>query len=424
MIIIIILKHNINTNTHYQLGSTSNSSNPNTNAALIGTLLGLAAPQTVTQAFGGSNSTSSSSSNTNNNLNNFLSNNNNAPLSPPSQIPQSPSSQLVNANIATYGGSNPSPAQMHLLNQLAIQLKVEGPVTSRLFVASIDFRVDELKLQEVFGMAGQISSISLFRDRDGKSRGMAVVEYDTPYEALNAVSMLNRQTLMDRQLSVRFDTKPPESLLSEPPELNGGGKGLMAPPKLPSGLKSIGSGLSLTSLPPPILNPSLTQSNHYNGMSNGNGLLSNPPLALADFNSFSQIGGGLNSFNGGGPNGSSLLGNSPNTSMSAYTTSQHHGYSNGKANSSSSSSHNTSGSLHVGSGGDIRIVSSSGNGGLSISNRIAGYSNSGGSSGNNNSSSSSSHHHTSSSSSNSRSNSNYSTSKSHSSKVFVKNVSV
>ena len=373
----------------------------------------------MTHAFGGSNSTSSSS-NTNNNLNSFL--NNNAPLSPPSQIPQSPSSQLINANIATYGGSNPSPAQMHLLNQLAIQLKVEGPVTSRLFVASIDFRVDELKLQEVFGMAGQISSISLFRDRDGKSRGMAVVEYDTPYEALNAVSMLNRQTLMDRQLSVRFDTKPPESLLSEPPELNGGGKGLMAPPKLPSGLKSIGSGLSLTSLPPPMLNPSLTQSNHYNSMSNGNGLLSNPPLALADFNSFSQIGGGLNSFNGGGgPNGSSILGNSPNTSISAYTTAQHHGYSNGKANSSTQ---NTSGSLHVGSGGDIRIVSSSGNGGLSISNRIAGYSNSGGSSSTNSSSSSSSHHHSSSSSSNSRSSSNYSTSKSHSSKVFVKNVSV
>ena len=324
---------------------------------------------------------------------------------------------------------------MLLLNQLAIQLKVEGPVTSRLFVASIDFRVDELKLQEVFAMAGQISSISLFRDRDGKSRGMAVVEYDTPYEALNAVSMLNRQTLMDRQLSVRFDTKPPESLLSEPPELlNGSGKGLMAPPKLPSGLKSIGSGLSLTSLPPPILNPSLTQSNHYHSMSNGNSLLSNPPLALADFNSYSQIGVGLNSFNGGG---SSILGNSPNTSMSSYTTSQHHGYTNGKASSSSSSSsgtHNTSGSLHVGGGGDIRIVSSSGNGGLSISNRIAGYSNSGGSSSsssnnNNNSSSSSgsssSHHHSSSSSSsNSRSSSNYSTSKSHSSKVFVKNVSV
>jgi hypothetical protein len=433
--------------------------------------LGLAAPQTVTQAFGGGGSGGSGgnsgnsviSPNSNNNNNNgFLSNS--APLSPPMHSLQhsSSSSSLTNANIITYGGSNPSPAQMNLLNQLAAQLKVDGPVTSRLFVASIDFRVDDAKLQEVFGMAGQVSHIALFRDRDGKSRGMAVVEYDTPYEALNAVSMFNKQILMDRQMSVRFDVKPPElaALLNEPPpppELlavmggsKGGGGGMMmmmgppltpavvnSKPPLPSGLKSIGSGLSLTSLPPPILNPSLTSTTHYNHHHNnhnnhyGNSLLSNPPLPINvtpndySYNSYNaNIGSSLNPYN-----------NNNNIS-------NNNGYSNGtsssKVNSSSSSSN---GSLHVRGGGDIRIVSSSGNGSLSISNRIASYSSSSSNNNNNNNngssssgSSSSRHEHTSSSNGRSSSSSNsYSTSKSsssssssstnHGAKVFVKNVS-
>lgn len=61
--------------------------------------------------------------------------------------------------------------QSTLLNQLAAQLKVEGPVTNRLFIASLDYKVDEEKLKEVFGLAGKVQMAQLFRDRDGKSRG-------------------------------------------------------------------------------------------------------------------------------------------------------------------------------------------------------------------------------------------------------------
>lgn len=64
---------------------------------------------------------------------------------------------------------------------------------------------------------------------------MAVVEYDTAMEALNAVSMFNQQVLNDRQMNVRFDAKPPSSEEEKPKNL-------------PSGLKSIGKGISLPTL--------------------------------------------------------------------------------------------------------------------------------------------------------------------------------
>ena len=69
--------------------------------------------------------------------------------------------------------------------------------------------MDEHKLKEVFSLAGKVLSVSLFKERDGRSRGMAVIEYDTQLEALNAVSMFNNQVLNDRTMTVRFDTKPP-----------------------------------------------------------------------------------------------------------------------------------------------------------------------------------------------------------------------
>lgn len=137
--------------------------------------------------------------------------------------------------LSGVGNNNSNSAQTNLLNQLANQLKVEGPVTNRLFVASLDYKVDEEKLKEVFGLAGKVQMVQLFRDRDGKSRGLALVEYDTPMDALNAVSMFNQQTLMDRQMTVRFDTKPPSESENEAKQS-----------KLPSGLKSIGKGLNLS----------------------------------------------------------------------------------------------------------------------------------------------------------------------------------
>ena len=171
----------------------------------------------------------------------------------------SPLTSNLVVTSSLMNGASPSVQQNSMLNMIASQLKVEGPVTNRLFVASLDYKVNEDKIKEVFGLAGVVQSVSLFKDKDGRSRGMAVVEYDSSLEALNAVAMFNHQQLMDRQMTVRFDTKPPkddDNKSSTPSNQT----------KLPAGLKSIGSGL--TNLLPKSTSNFSNNLNQIGGISN------------------------------------------------------------------------------------------------------------------------------------------------------------
>ena len=71
----------------------------------------------------------------------------------------------------------------------------------------------------------KLKLIFLYRDKDGKSRGHAVIEFDHPVEAVQAISMFNDQALYDRKLTVRFDKSPgptPEELAQSPSRLPAG----------------------------------------------------------------------------------------------------------------------------------------------------------------------------------------------------------
>ena len=52
-----------------------------------------------------------------------------------------------------------------------------GPVGKNIFVRNLDYKVDEDKMKEVFGLAGTVEEVSLTKDQDGKSRGMGVVSF-------------------------------------------------------------------------------------------------------------------------------------------------------------------------------------------------------------------------------------------------------
>lgn len=91
----------------------------------------------------------------------------------------------------------------------------------------MDYKVDAKKLKQVFKLAGKVQNVELSLDKDGNSRGFAVVEYDHPVEAVQAISMLDRQMLFERRMTVRLDRIPDH------------GEGL----KLPEGLGGIGVGL-------------------------------------------------------------------------------------------------------------------------------------------------------------------------------------
>ncbi|XP_066993804.1 myelin expression factor 2 [Anabrus simplex] len=118
--------------------------------------------------------------------------------------------------------------------QFLENLCITGPLMTRVFVANLDYKVDEKKLKEVFRLAGKVSNVELSLDKEGKSRGFGVVEYEHPVEAVQAISMFHNQMLYERKLTVRMDRVDHKS---------------EGPPKLPEGLRSIGMGLGAGGTP-------------------------------------------------------------------------------------------------------------------------------------------------------------------------------
>lgn len=53
--------------------------------------------------------------------------------------------------------------------------------------------MDKKKLKEVFRLAGRVVRVDLPYDKEGRSRGFAVVEFDHPVEAVQAISMFHNQ---------------------------------------------------------------------------------------------------------------------------------------------------------------------------------------------------------------------------------------
>lgn len=82
--------------------------------------------------------------------------------------------------------------------------------------------MDAKKLKEVFKLAGGLHNVDLATDKDGNSRGFAVIEYDHPVEAVQAISMFDRQNLFDRRMTVRLDRVPDKNEQMKLPEGLGG----------------------------------------------------------------------------------------------------------------------------------------------------------------------------------------------------------
>lgn len=160
--------------------------------------------------------------------------------------------------------------------QFLESLGINVPLINRVFIANLDYKVDKKKLKEVFRLAGKIQRIDLSADKDGKSRGFAVLEYDHPVEAVQAISMFHNQVLYDRVMTVRMDREGDRPIL-----------------KLPDGLKDIGMGLGSNGEPlrdvarnlPSIVNAPVQQSH------GGAGILGAVPTVQLG------IGGALNNLN-------------------------------------------------------------------------------------------------------------------------------
>ncbi|XP_026678516.1 uncharacterized protein LOC103508296 [Diaphorina citri] len=105
-------------------------------------------------------------------------------------------------------------------------LRIEPPLVPTVFVENVDLIVTPFKLSEVFNLAGRVRNVVLSYDDQCRSKGEAKVEFEHPVEAVQAISMLNGQMLLDRKLKVTMYHEPPPDKLKFPDGLKGVGLGL------------------------------------------------------------------------------------------------------------------------------------------------------------------------------------------------------
>jgi RNA recognition motif-containing protein len=81
----------------------------------------------------------------------------------------------------------------------------------KLYVGNLPYEVGETELQELFGRAGSIESVTVMRDQmTGRARGFAFVEMSTDDEAQKAITALNGTQVGGRNLTVN-EARPKEA---------------------------------------------------------------------------------------------------------------------------------------------------------------------------------------------------------------------
>ena len=99
----------------------------------------------------------------------------------------------------------------------------------KLYVGNLSFRTEEQELEALFASVGQVSSVSLVRDREtGQSRGFAFVEMADDAQGQAACATLDQREFGGRRLTVN-EARPQE-------RRNGNGGGFNGPrPRRDSG---------------------------------------------------------------------------------------------------------------------------------------------------------------------------------------------
>lgn len=73
----------------------------------------------------------------------------------------------------------------------------------KLYVGNLPYETGEAELQDLFGGAGHVETISVMRDAaTGRARGFAFVEMSTDEEAARAITELHETELGGRRLMV------------------------------------------------------------------------------------------------------------------------------------------------------------------------------------------------------------------------------
>lgn len=81
-------------------------------------------------------------------------------------------------------------------------------MNKKLYVGNLLYETTEDDLKELFGQFGPVASATVIRFQDGRSKGFAFVEMETPEAAQKAVNGLNGQDHKGRKIVVA-EARPP-----------------------------------------------------------------------------------------------------------------------------------------------------------------------------------------------------------------------
>lgn len=88
---------------------------------------------------------------------------------------------------------------------------------SKLYVGNLLYETTEDDLKEYFGQMGTVTSATIIRFRDGKSKGFGFIEMESDEAAQKAIAELNGKDFKGRNIVVA-EARPPK-----PREERGGG---------------------------------------------------------------------------------------------------------------------------------------------------------------------------------------------------------
>lgn len=76
-------------------------------------------------------------------------------------------------------------------------------MNNKLYVGNLSYEATESELQDLFGQAGTVQTVSIVRDRDtGRARGFGFVEMSNDAEAQNAIQQFDQKQFGGRNLTV------------------------------------------------------------------------------------------------------------------------------------------------------------------------------------------------------------------------------
>lgn len=82
-------------------------------------------------------------------------------------------------------------------------------MSRRLFIGNLSWQTKWWNLKDYMKTIGEVTYVDIYRDRDGRSKGCGIVEFEKAEDAQRAIAELNDTELDGRKLFIKLDEQQP-----------------------------------------------------------------------------------------------------------------------------------------------------------------------------------------------------------------------